>query len=171
MWSLTQMLVQTCPRSDLCSLCSGWEVILYQGTHCTGKTGKWPKKIPCQGKRRKFIWPKQREIRSPLEKMLFLVQRPGEDITAEWDLFFLLFFGLKNFNIFSPNNNNKKRYCGRPTGHNFGHPLDRKQTFFKGGLMYAQDVNSQLSISRILWYLLQSFRILSWELNASAKSL
>ena len=24
--------------------------------------------------------------------------------------------------------------CGRPSGHNFGRPLDRKQTFFKGGL-------------------------------------
>ena len=24
----------------------------------------------------------------------------------------------------------KKRFCGRPTGHNFGHPLDRKQTSF-----------------------------------------
>ena len=28
----------------------------------------------------------------------------------------------------------KKEFCDRPTGHNFGHPLDRKQTFFKGGL-------------------------------------
>ena len=28
----------------------------------------------------------------------------------------------------------KKRICGRPSGHNFGHPLDRKHFFFKGGL-------------------------------------
>ena len=28
----------------------------------------------------------------------------------------------------------KERNCGRPSSHNFGHPLDRKQTFFKGGL-------------------------------------
>ena len=26
----------------------------------------------------------------------------------------------------------KERNCGRPSGHNFGHPLYRKQTFFKG---------------------------------------
>ena len=30
----------------------------------------------------------------------------------------------------------RKRFCGRPTGHNFGHPLDRILTFFKGGLRY-----------------------------------
>ena len=28
----------------------------------------------------------------------------------------------------------KKDFCGRPSGHDLGHPLDRKQTFFKGRL-------------------------------------
>ena len=28
--------------------------------------------------------------------------------------------------------------CGRPTGHNFGHPLDRKQTFFMDSLVATQ---------------------------------
>ena len=27
---------------------------MYQGTHCTGKTGKMAKEIPCQGKHREF---------------------------------------------------------------------------------------------------------------------
>ena len=30
-----------------------------------------------------------------------------------------------------------KKICGRPTGHNFNHPLDRKHIFFKGGLIYV----------------------------------
>ena len=67
--------------------------------------------------------------RPPLKKMLFLVQRPGDYITAEWELFFFanfIFFWLKFHHFLQK----KKKNCGRPTGHNFGHPLDRKQTFF-----------------------------------------
>ena len=43
---------------------------------------------------------------SPFKKMLFPVQRPGEHITAEWELFFLIlhffFFFGQNFIIFLP---------------------------------------------------------------------
>ena len=56
-----------------------------------------------------------------------------------------LFFPFCNFPLFvdiiltiflsKKKKNGKKRFCGRPTGHNSGHPLNRKQTlFFKGGL-------------------------------------
>ena len=72
------------------------------------------------------------KTRPLFKKMLFPVQRPGEDITAEWELFLFhfanSFFFVKNFNIFLKKK--EKKNCGRPTGHNFGHPLDRKQTFF-----------------------------------------
>ena len=72
-------------------------------------------------------------VRPPLKKMLFLVQRPGEDITAEWELFFFHFATppppppqKKNSNFFYPPKKEGK------TGHNFGHPLDK--LLFKGGL-------------------------------------
>ena len=63
--------------------------------------------------------------------MLFPVERPGEHITDDWKLLFFLFFLLfQNIIIFVQK---KKKNCGCPTGHIFGHPLDRKQTFFRGG--------------------------------------
>ena len=70
-----------------------------------------------------------------LKKMLFPVQRPGEYVRADWELFFLFFslFSPILLLLFSYQNKEKretKRFCGRPTGHNFGYPLDRKQTFF-----------------------------------------
>ena len=48
----------------------------------------------------------------------------------------ILFFILPKKNISSFSYKKKKkekkreRFGGRPTGHNFGHPLDRKQFFF-----------------------------------------
>ena len=78
-----------------------------------------------------------------LKKMLFPVQRPGDFMTAEWELFFLHlahFFLWSRFHHFlikkkkKEKKRKKRRFCGRPTGHNFGHPLHRKQTLFKGGL-------------------------------------
>ena len=67
-------------------------------------------------------------IRPPSEKMLFPVKRPGE------------FFAKKIFDIifsfFLQQNREKNRFCSRVTGHKFGHPLYRKQTFFKGGIRW-----------------------------------
>ena len=56
---------------------------------------------------------------------MFPVQRPGQDI-------FLLpiFIREKKTPDIAP-----ARPPARPTGHNFCHPLDRKETFFKGGLI------------------------------------
>ena len=73
-----------------------------------------------------------------LKKNVVSGPAPGEDITAEWEAFFFFFFPkkrffFKKFQSFLKKWGKKKNY-GRPTGHNFGHPLDRKQTFFKGGL-------------------------------------
>ena len=85
---------------------------------------------------------KQIHAEATLKKILFPVQRPGVYITAEWDLFFFI-LPPNNFLVkissFSYQKKKKRgggggRFCGRPAGHNFGHPLDRKQTFFKGGL-------------------------------------
>ena len=36
--------------------------------------------------------------------------------------------------IFIQKKTEKRKICGRLTGHNLSHPLDRKQTFFKRGL-------------------------------------
>ena len=46
--------------------------------------------------------------------------------------FFFFFFFPKLDNVFLPNKNKcgKKKNCSRPTGHYYGHPLDRKQTIF-----------------------------------------
>ena len=43
-------------------------------------------------------------------------------------------FFLKMDNIFMENKKKveKKKNCGRPTGFNYSHPLDRKQIFFYG---------------------------------------
>ena len=51
--------------------------------------------------------------------MLFLVQRPGDFITAEWELLFSfchIFLGGQKFHNFLTQKK-KKRFCGRPTGH------------------------------------------------------
>ena len=49
--------------------------------------------------------------------------------------FFSHFSHFLNINFYKfciKNKNGKKRFCGRSIGHNIGHPLDRKQTFFYG---------------------------------------
>ena len=73
-----------------------------------------------------------------LNKMLFPIQRPGEYVRADWEYSFFHFNQKKNFNIiftiFLEKNENKK-YFGHPIGPLFRHPLDRKRTFFKGGLV------------------------------------
>ena len=81
-------------------------------------------------------------VRPPF-KMLFLVQRLGEDITADWELFFsfchffYFFFNSQKFQYFLTHKKKEggKRYCGHPTGHNFGHLLDRKHTFLRVALL------------------------------------
>ena len=83
-------------------------------------------------------------LRPPLKKKVFLIQRLGENIRADWDPFFRFFFFLEGtlffdfFFFFQKKISNflkkKKRICGRPGGHALGHPLDRRQAFFKGGL-------------------------------------
>ena len=79
-------------------------------------------------------------IRPPLEKMLFPVQRPGESMRADLDPFFsfstiFLFFNII-FTMFLPKKRKKKekRFCGRPTGHNFTRCTGNK-LFLKGGLI------------------------------------
>ena len=78
-------------------------------------------------------------LRPPLKIILFPVHRPGELMSAEWIHFFhiseIIFSSI--FHIISIQRKKyieKKKFCGLPTGHNYGHPVDRKQTFFKGGL-------------------------------------
>ena len=75
------------------------------------------------------------------------MEPPGEHITADWELFcsfFVNLFWVKNIiiSLSKKLDNRKKRgFCGRLTGHNFGRPLDRKQTFFyKGGQMERRNV-------------------------------
>ena len=59
-------------------------------------------------------------------------------LTGNFFFFFFSIFQVQFFSIFSPKNTHtqrrekKRTFSGRPTGHNFGHPLDRKQTFFHG---------------------------------------
>ena len=60
-------------------------------------------------------------------------------IRADWKLFFSIFeqnYFSKNVSTFltKKKKGKKRSNCCRPSGLNFGHPLDSKQTFFKGGL-------------------------------------
>ena len=48
---------------------------------------------------------------------------------CDWRLFFTNFC---NFFSYHKKKVKKKKNCGLPTGFNFSHPLDRKQTFFYG---------------------------------------
>ena len=86
-------------------------------------------------------------MRPPLKKKLFLVQRPGVYITAEWDFFFFYFAAQKifgqNFIIFLQKKNKKREKKDFPaarlatisatgwTGNIF---------FFKGGLFKVTDL-------------------------------
>ena len=93
-----------------------------------------------------YVYPRRTKLaldpQATLKKMLFPVQWPGDYITVEWELlFFICHFSPI---IFLPPKHGRKRFCGRPTGHNFGHPLDRKQTFFKGGL---KDLGMEVGMS------------------------
>ena len=89
-------------------------------------------------------------IRPPLKKMLFPVQWPGEDVIAECFFFFFFlsfchffFFFCQKFQNFltgkeKKESEKKEKIVGRPTGHNFGHPLDRKQIFLRVALLSRQ---------------------------------
>ena len=51
-------------------------------------------------------------IKPPLEKMLFPVQRPGESVRADWDLFFhfqQFFFSILFFTIFLQTTKKKRK--------------------------------------------------------------
>ena len=77
-------------------------------------------------------------IRPPLKKKIVYGPAAGCVYYCRMGTFFFILppknsFG-QNFIIFSPTtttkNGKKRRFCSRLTGHNLGHPLDRKQTFF-----------------------------------------
>ena len=54
---------------------------------------------------------------------------------CDWRLFSFLDFSSPKLTIFSyQTKKNIGKKCGRPTGHNYGQPLDRKQTFFADSL-------------------------------------
>ena len=72
-------------------------------------------------------------LRPPLKKCLFPVQRPGENIRADWDLFFLIFdlFFFKNFSNFLQKKKNGKKKNLRPTEWPwFGPPATQETNFF-----------------------------------------
>ena len=54
-----------------------------------------------------------------------------DSITGDFVLNFCQYFDVF-FHYFLTKKTKQFFDCGRPTGHNFGHPLYRKQTFFKG---------------------------------------
>ena len=71
------------------------------------------------------------------------MKRPVTKKGAAGDFFFFIFEKKKVFpkmdNIFLSKKNKcgkKINNYGRLTGHNYGHPLDRKQTFFMDSLKY-----------------------------------
>ena len=60
-----------------------------------------------------------------------LISQPVVINVAVRDFFFFIQFFFQRFQYFSyPKKKGKKRICGHPSGHNFGHPLDRKETSF-----------------------------------------
>ena len=70
-------------------------------------------------------------LRLSIKIILFPVDRPGGSKRCGWKLFFSFFQKLTIFSWKKKKSGNKKN-CGRPTGFNFSHPLDRKQNFFYG---------------------------------------
>ena len=70
-------------------------------------------------------------LRPPL-KIFVSGQRPGENICVHLSIFD--FIGANTFQKFSKpkKRKRKKKKRGRPSGHDLGHPLDGKQTFFLG---------------------------------------
>ena len=79
-----------------------------------------------------------RTIRPSFKKKLFLVERPGEYITTDWKPFFghfWHFFEGAKLSLFSYQKKEEKTCRGRPSGHNFGPALDRKQTFLRVALV------------------------------------
>ena len=84
--------------------------------------------------------------RLSIKEITFPVKRPGDYKRADWGLFFsflnfFFFFFHIIFYYFSQKKTQKKttekNNCGRPTGHDLSHPLNRKQTFFYGQPYYV----------------------------------
>ena len=74
-------------------------------------------------------------LRPPLNKKLFPVHRPGDSFKCRVGIFFshfpiFLFFPSIFLTISIQRGGGGGRFCGLPTGHYYGHPLDRKHTFF-----------------------------------------
>ena len=99
---------------------------------------------------------------------LFLVERQGDYISADWKPFFFFSiidsFPQKISQYFSYQKEGKKRIRGRPTCHNFGHPLDRKQTICKGGLtlFFPLIISSILYFMQLVIYRRNCFRIIEY---------
>ena len=83
--------------------------------------------------------------------MLFLVQRPGEDITAEWELFLFILKKkklLSKISIFSYKKKNEKKKILRPPDWPQFRPLAGQETnFFKGTAGFAVKVEEELVTS------------------------
>ena len=82
-----------------------------------------------------FVFPSKSrvDIRPPLKKMLFLVQRSGDFITAEWEFLFSfchIFVFVKNVIMFlPPKKREKKKILRPPDGPQF-RSLARQETNF-----------------------------------------
>ena len=73
--------------------------------------------------------------RATIKNMLFPVQRPGEDITAEWELFFRIFpfFCFQKFQYFLTKQiERKKKKLRPPYWPQFRSPAGQETNFFKG---------------------------------------
>ena len=72
------------------------------------------------------VWFMLPQSKATLKKSLLPVKRPADNTCAGWEL--LLKEAGPNW---GPTGAHMECCLGRPSGHNFGQPLDRKQTFFK----------------------------------------
>ena len=69
-----------------------------------------------------------------------------------WDFFFTFanfnFYCCKKYHFLNKKNG-KKIVCARPTAHNFGHPLNKKQTFLRLALGHTE---ASLSVTLTQFY-------------------
>ena len=82
-------------------------------------------------------------IRPPLKKKLFPVQRPGDFITAEWELFFFIlpiFFFWSRFHNFLTKKKEKKNFAAARLATISPTRYTGNKLFFKGGLIQAENI-------------------------------
>ena len=85
----------------------------------------------------------------PLKKMLFPVQRPGEHITAEWELFYFFWSTISSFSYQKKPPEKKKDFAAARVAIISATRWTGNKLFFKGGLTSGVNAEQNLNLPMV----------------------